>query len=312
MGGKRVKLDKDRQISVSFSSLSTFMDCRMKYYWTNIKRYEPIVFAPQFVTGNCVHFGIYQLYDKNPKAVRDTLRIFDNEKQKLRDKLSLSPAEEQELNQQEYMIRGMIEGYGNKYGNFIKKVRHINNELKLKYKIDKRTSLTIKMDNVILLKNTPHVHELKTTKTLTPDYVKNIKNDTQTAIYFHGHNRLVPKSERLRGIVYDVIRKPSIRKKKKEDKRQFLKRLADYYSSNSENENFYMEVIERPLISDERIFNTIEHIVDDIRNCTREDDFYANDRHCYVYKRCHFYDICHHGENASTRAKFRIREKQGE
>ena len=48
------------------------------------------------------------------------------------------------------------------------RVRHINNELKLKYKIDQRTSLTIKMDNVILLKNTPHVHELKTTKTLTP------------------------------------------------------------------------------------------------------------------------------------------------
>lgn len=307
-----MKLSKDRDISISFSAISTFMDCRRKYWWSYVKRYEPIVFAPQFITGNCVHFGLYQLYDKNPKAVRDTLKIFDNEKQKLRDKLSLDTKQESDLNQEEYMIRGMLEAYAHKYRNHIKKVKHITNELKLKYKIDRHTKLTIKMDNIVLLNNRRHVHEIKTTKTLTPDYVKNIKNDMQTAIYFHGHNRCMPKSERLRGIMYDVIRKPSIRKKKKESTQQFLKRLADYYDGPNENELFYMEVIERPLLTDDRVFDVIEHVVDDMRNCATEDDFYPNDRHCYVYKRCHFYDICHYGENAATRAKFRVREKQGD
>lgn len=303
------KLDPDRKIRLSFSAVSSFMDCRRKYWFSYVKFIELIAFMPQNIVGNCVHFGLYKLYSKDDKAIAQTMKMLENEKQKLRDKLELSVQQEDMLNEQEYVIKGMLKAYAIKYKRHIAKATHIVNELKLEYPIDKRTELIIKMDNIKEVKKKRYVHEIKTAKTLTADYVKNIKNDVQTAIYFHGHNRIVPKKEQLNGIIYDVIRKPSIRRKKKETPQQYLRRLETYYTASNESELFYMETIEKPLLSDKRVFNMIEHVADEIRSCKTEDDFYPNDRYCYVRSRCNFYDICHFGENAATMARYRHRQK---
>ena len=303
------KLDKDRKIKLSFSAVSSFMDCRRKYWFSYVRFIELIAFMPQNIVGNCVHFGLFKLYSKDENAIRETLKMMENEKQKLRKKLELSPQQEQLLKEQEYAIKGMLKAYAIKYKRHIDKAKHIANELTLLYNVDKRTDLVIKMDNIKEVKKKRYVHEIKTAKTLTPDYVKNIKNDMQTAIYFHGHNRIVPKKDRLDGIIYDVIRKPSIRRKKKETPSQFMRRLSEYYTASNESELFYMETIEKPLLTDKRVFNTLEHVAEDIRECETEDDFYPNDRYCYVKSRCNFYDICHFGENAATMARYRPRQK---
>lgn len=307
----KIKLDRDRVIRVSFSSIANYMDCRRKFWFSNIKGYELIAFKPYNVTGNCVHYGLHQLYSKNKNAVKDAMAMFNNEIKKLRkDNLSLSEKDENEIIYQKLAINGMLEAYKNKYSNHIKKTKHISNELKLELNLDKRTVLVIKMDNIVdIEKRGKHVHEIKTVKTLTPDYVRNIKNDLQTGIYFHGHNRTVSKKDRLKGIMYDVIRKPSIRQTKKETASMFLDRVAEYYTSPNESELFYMDFIEYPLLTEDRVFNTVESVVDDMRRCLVEDDFYPNDRHCYVKSRCQFYDICHTGENKLTLANYKVRQK---
>lgn len=303
------KLDKDRKINLSFSAVSSFMDCKRKYWFSYVRYLELIAFQPQNVVGNCVHFGLFKLYSKEGNAVNEAIKMMESEKQNLRKKLELSVQQEQILKEQEYAIKGMLKAYALHYKRHIAKAKHIANELKMLYDIDKRTRLVIKMDNIKEVKKKRYVHEIKTAKSLTPDYIKNIKNDVQTAIYFHGHNRIVSKQDRLHGIIYDVIRKPSIRRKKSETPSQFMRRLSEYYTSSNESELFYMETIEKPLLSDKRVFSTLEHVAEEIRNCLTEDDFYPNDRHCYVRSRCNFYDICHFGENAVTMARYRPKQK---
>lgn len=299
-------MKKNEVIRLSYSALSRFLDCRRKYYWEFVKKLEPLAFRTYGVVGNAIHYGVNRIYEKDDKAISSAIKFFNSEKNNMRKKLDLSPDQEQELNDQEFMIRGMLKAYSFKYAEEIKSTNYICNEFKAEYLLSDKLLLVIKIDNVLERRGRRFVHELKTVRILTPEYVKNIKNDLQTGIYFHVYNSMQKKSkDKFRGIIYDVIKKPSIRLKMGESKSEFIERLYQYYLGSDSNELFHQDIIERPMLSENRIMNVISRVADDIRRCEDIEDFYPNDRFCYVKKKCDYYDICHYGENPETRRKYR-------
>jgi len=295
----------ENKIYLSYSGMSCFMDCKRMYYWRYIQQLELIQFSPHFIIGNAIDFGISLLYEKDANTIKKTLMEFSKLRKKLRGEISLNIQQEQELNDQEVIIVGMLEAYKDIHKKHIKELRHQHTQLKANVDFNGIT-VGIKIDNIIGKKKKLYLHELKTTKQLTPDYVKNIKNDLQTAIYFHIYN-LKKLGPTLDGIIYDVIQKPSIRLKKKETKQEFVGRLKEYYKGPDGNTRYYMEIIDQPLLHKDRILNTITGIADDLKNRKTMEDFYPNDRFCYVYKRCEYYTICHEGATKSILANYKKR-----
>ncbi len=295
-------------IQLSYSSISTFLECRRKFWWNYVRRLVPIQLNQAFLVGEIVHFGISEMYAKNENAIEDAMTHFNSRVNELRSALAISPNIEQELVEQEYVVRGMLNGYKSKYSDIIEVTEHIKNEHELRFVVNENINILAYLDNILLSLDGKLVHEIKTTKSLTPEYVKNIQNSLQAALYFHGNNHIeTDESNQFVGILYDVIRKPSIRVKKNEAYDAYLQRLIDYYEDpKSEFDNFHMEVIKFPLISKQRVFETVEGVGNDILSI-REDKsrYYCNDRACLVRSKCVYYDICHFGENPSTMLFFK-------
>lgn len=299
---------KDKLIKISYSSISDFLNCRRLYYFSNVLRLESIYENLNYVMGNAIHYGLQQLYSKNSKAIQNTIKEFNKIKSTLRTDLLMSKDKEQDLVETEYIIRGMLESYEKKYKKLINKITLVDNEFKLEYMINDNVQLTGRIDNILKLKEDLCVHEIKTSKYLTEDYVKNIKNDFQTHIYFHVYN--MTHTQKIKKILYDVIKKPSIRKKKAETYRQFLTRLYDYYQNPNDSELFYMDEITRPLVTKEKIMNILRHVADEIRNCKVESDYYHNYKYCYVFHRCTYYEICMYGQNTLNMMNFKLKKER--
>ena len=303
---------KKEKLKLSYSRVSTFLDCKKKYYWKYVVGIELNRFNQNFIIGNSVHHGVYKLYEGAKNPVLSTKKYFNKERNQLRKDLLVNAKDEQILNEKEPVVLGMIEGYGRVYKKQLKKIKHISNEHHIEYEIEDGIVVTMFFDNILKVGKKLFVHELKTARTLTPDYVNNIKNDLQSNMYFYLGNRSQGKKKKwLSGIVYDVIKKPSIRMKKTEDKKQFLARLGRYYSGpEAANELFYQDYIEKPMVKESRILETVLGVADDLLKCIKDSTFYPNDCFCYVRSRCDYYDICHYGENAETLSRYKKRKKK--
>lgn len=299
-----------KKLRTSYSAISCFQACRRAYYFSRVRRLERICFTGHFLLGNAIHEGLFQIYVKNKHFLRSTMRFFNKEKQRIRKEISLQPYQEQELYEQEPIIKGMLTAYCEVHKKLIRSMKHIENEYELDYDIDPYTTIRIKVDNLLEEKKSgaTYIHEVKTTRTLSKDYVKSIKNNLQKSIYFHVFNAAPEnKKSQLTGICYDAIQKPSIRLKKKENKQQFIERLFEYYTGTNKSQLFYFEKFKKLQLTKHNVFNLISKVSRDIRACKDVDDFYPNYALCNMYSRCEFYDICHFGENAVNMANFRVR-----
>ncbi len=300
-----MNIQKNDKLYLSYSAIACFMDCRRKYYFQYIRGLEKIQYVVYYLIGNMVELGVSLLFAKDKQYKSKVLTAYKKAKQELRGKMSLTVNQEQELNEQEQVIVGIIEAYSLVHSKYLKTIIHKQEQHKDYIEFDK-FQVCIKIDNLIKVKKNLFLHELKTTKTLTPDYVKGIKNDLQTALYFHLYN-LKNTKHPLAGIVYDVIQKPSIRQKQKETKSEYILRLKEWYQGEDNVDKYYIETIEKPLIDKDRLFNIITKVGEDILSCKLLEDFYPNERFCYVYRRCDFYDICHEGEKKELMVNFKQR-----
>jgi len=287
---------------LSYSQVSLFQECEVKYYNTYKLNLERIQYKSTFLIGNVVQFGINLIFKKVNDPLKQTMKFFDLEKNKLRKGLNLSTEDEDDLNDQEMAIRGIIKAYPIVHAKFLKDVTAIEPEKSVSLIMGNGIKLVGRVDNLIWYKRELWGHELKTTKSISPEYVKSIQTNLQIAGYFHAYNSVY--TPKMKGIIFDLIQKPSIRQKKDESRRQFLERLAQYYLTDS-NEKFYMERIEHPLIKRHNVEKVFTHVGKRMLECKTEDDYTPNYRSCNNYGRCDFWDICHIGRQPVVMQNYR-------
>lgn len=291
--------------NLSFSSLSAYLRCPRLFWYQAIRKLEFVSIKIPFVIGNHVNEGLHEIYKKNPNAIKDVMKKFNVDKKNLLMTPGITPKIIEDLEESEMVIRALLKTYGDIYKKHIEKTKHVHTEFEIKYQFDKRVTIKGFIDNVLKQSGKLFVHEVKTTSFLTSDYISRIQISLQIHMYFYFYNILneVP----MHGIIYDVLRKPSIRQKQKETREEYLERLYMYYDDpQKQAESFYMETISKPLLSKDRVMNTITHVVKQIEQVKTLDDFYPNDSACYVgnYK-CEFFDICHMGENRLSLFNYR-------
>lgn len=135
----------------------------------------------------------------------------------------------------------------------------------------------------------------KSTAAFSDGDMEALKVADQPTRYFHALQHM---GEPVEGMIWNMVRKPSIRQKKNETYDDFLDRLeADY--SNPERKAFYFK---REIVrfSKGRVAQSLAHLVAASRRITdleaEKRDPMRNTRMCNMMGRCRYLDICASGE----------------
>jgi CRISPR/Cas system-associated exonuclease Cas4 (RecB family) len=285
---------------MSVSSVQDWMTCKRLYYYKRIKKYEKTSYNLPFIVGRVVHEGLAAVLAKKPDAIEIMEKVYKRERDGAIKQYTLSTDQIEELRMQEFTTKGMLLAYRSKYKQMIKDMQLMGSEVEGALDLGNDVTFVIKLDNIVQVRNRKILHELKTTKMITPDYIKRIQTDLQTATYFHFHNIIFDK-EPIQEIMYDVIRKPSIRQKKKgktaESKEMFLQRLQEWYKKPDDMSVFHIERFKTPGIKEEDVINTVVKVSDEMLRCKDKDDYYQDFDKCHSYYGdvCPMYALCHEG-----------------
>jgi tRNA-binding EMAP/Myf-like protein len=267
-------------------------------------KYEKIAYNLPFIVGRVVHAGLAALLRKSvdvktgkPNAIVVMKAEFIKEKKEAVVKFNLTPEELEKLKMQEFITEGMILAYEYKYQKMIKDMTYLGGEVEGALQFSDDVIFVIKMDNIVKVRAKKILHELKTSKTITPDYVKRIQTDIQTAIYFYFHN-IIFEDEPIEEIMYDVIRKPSIKQKKKETQLEFIDRLKQWYDKPDDSSSaFHIERFPTPKISADDVINTVDKVSQEMLKAKTKEDYYQDFDKCHSYYGdvCPMYALCHEG-----------------
>ena len=260
-----------------------------------------------FIVGRVVHIGLAALMAKSvdPKTKKlNAIELMEKEFKKERkvaiETFGLTPEQTEELDMQEFTTKGMLLAYRTKYSKMIQDMKLLGSEVEGAADLGNDVTFVIKLDNLVRVRLKKILHELKTTKQITPYYVKRIQTDLQTAAYFHIHNIIWPEDP-IQEVMYDVIRKPSIRRKTKgkipESKEAFLARLQEWYKKPDDMSVFHIERFKTPGITEEAVINTIVKVSEEMLRSTTKEDYYQDFDKCHSYYGdvCPMYDLCHNG-----------------
>ena len=305
-------------LHISVSSLQDFMTCRRLYYYKRIKKYDKIAYNLPFIVGRVVHVGLAALLKKSvdpktkkPNAIAVMKAEFKKEKAEAMKKFILTPEEVEKLNMQEFITEGMLLAYEYKYQKMIQDMTYLGGEVEGALQFSDDVIFVLKMDNIIRVRIKKILHELKTSKTITPDYVKRIQTDIQTAIYYHFHN-IIFADEPIQEVMYDVIRKPSIKQKKKETSLEFVERLKNWYDKPDDSSSaFHIERFPEPKISADDVINTVDKVSKEMLMAKTKEDYYQDFDKCHSYYGdvCPMYVLCHEGgESKENLIQFTVRK----
>jgi len=290
-------------LHMSVSSTQDFLTCRRLYYYKRIKKYEKTSYNLPFIVGRVVHEGLAAVLAKNPKAIEFMTAVYKKERKAAIDAYTLSPEQIEELDMQEFTTKGMLLAYRTKYAKMIADMKLLGSEVEGAIDLGNDVTFVLKLDNIVKVRNKKILHELKTTKQITPDYVKRIQTDLQTAAYFHFHN-IIFENEKIEEVMYDVIRKPSIRRKKgsknipPESKEAFMQRLQEWYQKPGDMDSvFHIERFKTPGITEDAIINTVVKVSEEMLRSKEKEDYYQDFDKCHSYfgDVCPMYALCHQG-----------------
>lgn len=299
-----------KPLFVSYSSIGGFRKCPRYYYWKHIRRLEKQSFKLPFVVGRIMHHGIQVLFESPNKAEEEIRKKFKEEAKDARKKFpEMSTWDEEGLAAQEYLTVGMLQAFRIYFNKFLAGTKHLATEKVLQYPLNKRVTVVGKIDNTIENQRLKWIYELKNLKSLDMDRVRAIKTDPQSALYLEIHNRQEPKKDRLDGIIYKIIRKPSIRQKKKESRKEFMLRLGAWYQASSDGLKFHLERIKGSFIDGGAVVNTVEKVAQQMIDCEGQKENYFQDfSYCmHDWGACMYYDLCH-GDEKKNVVLYQIRK----
>lgn len=301
---------KPKVLHISVSSLDDFMTCRRLYYYKRIKKYEKSVFNLPFLVGRVVHEGMSHLLKKKSNAIELMVKFFREEKKKINEQFVLDEKQLKDVNEQEHITKAILTAYSRRYAKMLKDATLLDSEVEGALQLSDNVVFVIKLDNLMRIRGKKVLHELKTSKYITPEYVKMIQTDRQMTIYYRFYNLIFEKHP-IQEVMYDVIRKPSIRQKKTESYSTFLKRLSEWYDETDEMSKFHIERFKEPIVSEESILNTVQHVASEMLASKSKEDYYENHDNCASYYGdiCPYYELCHRGgETKENLVLYQIRK----
>lgn len=253
----------------------------MKYKWKYIDKLEPVVKPVQLTLGKIIHQAFDMFYKGFSDS--DTLEYihdaFDEQiaKQEIADQEDLVIAK--------YTAMGMWRYYP--YKN-TKEFTKILSEEEAKIPIGNYEML-VKVDGLVQKNNVWWIRELKTTSLNQRQFEQRADVSSQVTGYIYGMKK---KGYDVKGVMFDFIKKPLLRKNRSDDMYNFgMRIMKDYkdrpklyfgriYSYRSPND---LDLFEKDMIA----------VADEIEQRKKSGNWYRNQDQCYSFNsECVYKKIC--------------------
>ena len=264
------------------STISQFKNCRKAFYYRNIEQLVPRHESESRGIGSAVHKGI------ETGSVDEALALFDD----------IFPSDQEEANKLETnkaIVRAMLEGYFELYGR--EWPGELTPELQFEVpiinpatKAQSRSFLLSGKVDGLLQENGKHwLVEYKTAGAVDKSYVEKLMLDQQLTTYIYGLQR--QEGIKISGVIYRILRKPSIRQTKKETLEQYIERLFQDYKDRPEF-YFYEEKLYRSQEDLDEFEHELWDITQDLLKCRKDGLWYKNTSRCKDWGRCEYIPLC--------------------
>ncbi|UTI65587.1 PD-(D/E)XK nuclease family protein [Paraconexibacter antarcticus] len=281
---------------LSYSSLSTFINCGRRYEFERVKRLEPMSKSDGLSMGTAFTKGLEAGSADAGAEVLSAAPIF-------------SRADEEKLQTDQAIVRAAITAYLLRYGSDHQGQREYGYRIRLRSPYTGAYSRTFDLlgyaDGVIDHGDHLELIEDKFVGKLDAATVRRVKLDRQVGLEAYALWRVTGKP--VTQIRYRFTKKPSIKQRQNESVAQFCERVTQDYV---ERPDFYL-VEESTTRSPDDLLRLEAELWDwaeQLRSAGHRGFYARNTTSCTAYGGCPFMDLC--SEGASALPLYRVRPER--
>ena len=301
------------------SSLGTFVDCPEKYrlaYVLGGHGIAPVGELLRFVTGKILHKAQEILYAGHP--LKEALAMSDERYDAYAKRNLLSPKALQDLEVERCATRAGIIGYAHLYR---REIAHDKSKIFIKGKpllVDwimkirgRKYRMRGEIDTIGVKDKKVYLVETKSASSISSNLKEDVEMSPQTIFYLISYYQMFYKAGQKLRILFNYIRKPSIRQRNNESIKAYMQRVSDDYK---ERPTFYFHraIIKRTSADILRFKQELINMIRAADRMVRKGGWYRNRRSCNAKGRCQFFDICAYGQKPGVMAGFRYKTKTHE
>lgn len=274
----------------------------MYYYFSRIKKIQPSLENVHFIFGSVFHKCMEGYYGGDKLII--LLKYIDKIYNRKIKQSMVPPWYTEALQEHRCKVRAMVRSYV-KF-NKRKTYQTICLEKELRnYKIAPNIKIWLKIDRVIKDGDNMWAVEYKTTSSLDPEFIKSEKLDYQGSIYVDACRRALKIN--VKGIRYEIIRKPANRIKKNESYIDYEERMYEDMISRKDEFFMFLEA-KRDQKSLEMCRQDVVKIAKSIQLAEDNDLYYRNTTSCKRYGKCPFLELELEGWTPRTKRLYKRKE----
>ena len=264
---------------LTHSNMSVFKNCHRMYYFKVTQGLARKTRRTALSDGSAIHKGI------ETGSVTEALAELD-------DIYPANQSDAEALANRRAFIEAAVTGYLKRFPDPPVAKHEIQFDLPIINPATKAVSKTFrlagKIDGLEQRNGKWWLVEIKTSGKLDRAYIERLPLDTQVTTYVYALTRM---GYDIAGVVYRVIRKPTIQQRQKETAQEYRQRLIQDYQ---ERQDFYF--YEEPLYRSKADLDEFEAelwaITQDVLSAERLGWWYKNTSRCAEYGGCDFLPLC--------------------
>ena len=264
---------------LTYSSMAAFKSCKRAYYYRFVLGLTPRLKRESLRLGSLVHLGL-------EKGREDALASLEG----------VYPSSQEESNELETMritANAMLQGYEEALDPLDLVDKELKFELTIKNPATRRMSpkfrLSGKADGLAKKDNGYWLVEYKTAGQIDKSYMDRLSLDAQVTTYIYGLQRQLGIN--LNGVIYRILRKPTIRQRKDESLYEYQDRLVKDYLERPEW-YFHEEILYRSQEDLEEFERELWQVAQDLKDTLKTGRWYKNTSRCADYGLCQYAPLC--------------------
>lgn len=288
-----------KKMYITQSEVGEFTRCRYKWYLSYVQLVTAKKTPHYFEDGSIFHNGLENL--GNGMSMKDiAIQIRKDYENLVTDsKVPVTQEMVDDYDKRCQTIQGMVSGYEKLYGKeYADDWELINAEEEFCVKFFELDGWEFyqmgKKDKKIRLKidGKPYLVEHKSASQISASYINKLPRDQQTLTYSWADSKDYPDDPAI-GVIYDVVKKPSIRQKKTETRQEFLKRIEALYIDSPEK-YFFRETLRYNQKRLDKFEKNLKILATHMKECIEDPkkNVYKSYGACDDFGGCQYKDIC--------------------
>lgn len=271
-------------MDLSYHSTSLARQCPMKYKFSYIDKLEPIDVSPALSLGKVIHdaFELFYRGKDRPTCLKYITEVYDVQQSKA------GPENEEKIYLGKCTALGMFANYPNNLMEF----SEISPEVAFSVSLDAHNFFKGRVDGIVTQNGKLWIREVKTTGLSMRQFEGRASVSYQSTGYLYGVQKTLGKL--IMGVMYDILRKPALRKRVDETKEMFGQRIMDFYANKKNHKYLFRRHYAYRTPDDiARFEQDLIYLSREMWHRVQTGKFYRNTDSCWSFNNeCHFRKIC--------------------